>query len=66
MECFSEAGYEELIIDGAASTKKQVEEFSETDQKQVRSEVRARAKKILDAGQPVVMDIAIVVAQKGE
>jgi ubiquinone/menaquinone biosynthesis C-methylase UbiE len=66
MEWFSEAGYEELIIDGAASTKKQVEEFSETDQKRVRSEVRARAKKILDAGQPMVMDIAIVVAQKGE
>lgn len=64
IECFDPALYVECIIDGAASTKQQVESFSEEDQKRVRDEVFQRAKKILDQGKPMMLDMGIVVAQK--
>ena len=64
MECFEPASYVELIIDGAASTKKQIESFSEEDQKRVRQEVHDRSKAILDQGLPMQLDILILIAQK--
>lgn len=64
IECFDPASYVECIIDGAASTKKQIESFSREDQKTVREEVFQRAKKILDHGKPIKLDMVIVVAQK--
>lgn len=63
-ECFDPASYVECIIDGAASTKKQVESFSKENQQQVRSEVFQRAKAILDQGRPIMLDVVVVVAQK--
>jgi SAM-dependent methyltransferase len=64
MECLDACNYAELIIDGAASTKEQIDSFSEEDQKKVRREVYNRAKAILDEGKPMSLDILIVVAQK--
>ena len=64
MECLDASNYVELIIDGAASTKEQIESFSEEDQKKVRQEVYNRAKAFLDQGKPMSLDILIAVAQK--
>lgn len=64
MECFDPESYVELIIDGAASTKKQVESFSKEDQHRVREEVASRAKEYLDKGKPMALDTVVVVAQK--
>ncbi|KAA8493377.1 Malonyl-acyl-carrier protein O-methyltransferase [Porphyridium purpureum] len=64
IECFDPDAYVELIIDGAASTKEQIESFSKEDQKRVRQEVRDRAGKLLDAGKPLMLDMVVVVAQK--
>lgn len=64
MEAFDPSAYVELIIDGAASTKAQIEEFTKEDQKKIRQEVHDRAKAILDAGHPMALDLAIILAQK--
>ena len=66
MEAFDPQAYVELIIDGAASTKAQVEEFSEKEQKLIRQQVYDRAKAILDAGDPMLCDMAVILAQKEE
>ena len=64
MECFDPDSYVELIIDGAPSTKAQVESFSKDDQEIVRKEVHDRAAVILNQGLPMSLDIVIAVAQK--
>jgi len=64
LECFDPESYVELIIDGSASTKQQVESFSEEDQKRVREEVAKRSKTFLDRGVPMALDTVVVVARK--
>ena len=64
MECFDASNYVELIIDGAASTKAQVESFSKDHQAKVRAEVEKRAKEILDQGLPMQLDLVVILAQK--
>lgn len=54
----------ELIIDGAASTKRQIETYPEPDQVRVRTEVAKRAKTLMEQGTPIAIDTIVIVAQK--
>jgi predicted kinase len=54
----------EAIMDGAVSTKKEVESLSKDNQKRVREEVFKRGAKILSEGRTLALDIAVVVCQK--
>jgi ubiquinone/menaquinone biosynthesis C-methylase UbiE len=64
IESMDPALFVEAIIDGAASTKKEVESFSKDYQKRVREEVFKRGAKILSEGRTLALDIAVVVCQK--
>ncbi len=65
LESLSAKDYVEAILDGAPSTKKELEEdYSEDDQQRIRDMVHEKALEILNRGEPLVLDMAIVVAQK--
>lgn len=64
IECFDPSYFVEIIIDGAASTKEQIESFSQEEQVRVREAVLKRGKEILDKGKPLMLDMTIVVAMK--
>lgn len=64
IETLSPADYVECIIDGAASTKARVDSFSKSVQVQIRDQVYQKAKAILDQGNPVMLDIIMIWAQK--
>lgn len=65
LESLNAKDYVEAILDGAPSTKKELEEdYSEEDQKKIRQMVYEKALEILSKGEPLVLDMAMVVAQK--
>ena len=65
LESLNANDYVEAILDGAPSTKKELEEdYSEEDQKKIRQLVYEKALEILSRGEPLVLDMAMVVAQK--
>ena len=64
LECLDPNYFVQVIIDGAASTKKQIEGFSPANQELVRREVAERAKALLDQGIPIAIDTIVIVAQK--
>lgn len=65
LESLNAKDYVEAILDGAPSTKKELEEdYSEKDQQTIRHIVHEKALEILNKGEPLVLDMAIVVAQK--
>ena len=65
LESLNANDYVEAILDGAPSTKKELEEdYSEEDQKKIRQLVYEEALETLSRGEPLVLDMAMVVAQK--
>jgi SAM-dependent methyltransferase len=65
LESLDVKDYVEAILDGAPSTKKELEEeYSEEDQETIRRMVHEKAMEILSKGEPLVLDMAMVVAQK--
>eukprot|EP00531_Pseudo-nitzschia_arenysensis_P019194 CAMPEP_0116157272 /NCGR_PEP_ID=MMETSP0329-20121206/23257_1 /TAXON_ID=697910 /ORGANISM="Pseudo-nitzschia arenysensis, Strain B593" /LENGTH=326 /DNA_ID=CAMNT_0003654371 /DNA_START=145 /DNA_END=1125 /DNA_ORIENTATION=+ len=65
LESLSAKDYVEAILDGAPSTKKELEEdYSVEDQQTIRKMVYEKALEILNKGEPLVLDMAMVVAQK--
>mmetsp|Transcript_69144 Transcript_69144/g.140590 ORF Transcript_69144/g.140590 Transcript_69144/m.140590 type:complete len:363 (-) Transcript_69144:1524-2612(-) len=65
LESLDAKDYAEAILDGAPSTKKELEEdYSEEDQQTIRKMVHDKALEILNKGEPLVLDMAMVVAQK--
>lgn len=66
MECLDATSFVEMIIEGAASTKAEIESFSQEDQKRVREEVFRRGKNVLDNGLPIALDCAVIIARKAD
>ena len=65
LESLDAKDYVEAILDGAPSTKKELEEkYSEEDRQTIRRMVHEKALEILNRGEPLVLDMAMVVAQK--
>lgn len=65
LESLDAKDYVEAILDGAPSTKKELEEdYSEEDRQTIRRMVHEKALEILNKGEPLVLDMAMVVAQK--
>jgi SAM-dependent methyltransferase len=65
LESLDARDYVEAILDGAPSTKKELEEdYSKEDQQTIRRLVHEKALEILNTGDPLVLDMAMVVAQK--
>lgn len=65
LESLSAKDYVEAILEGAPSTKKELEEdYSVEDQQRIREMVHEKALEILNRGEPLVLDMAMVVAQK--
>ena len=65
LESLDANDYVEAILDGAPSTMKELEEdYSEEDQQKIRLMVYEKALEILRKGEPLVLDMAMIVAQK--
>ena len=65
LESLDANDYVEAILDGAPSTKKELEEdYSEEDQVTIRRMVHEKAVEILTKGEPLILDMTMVVAQK--
>ena len=65
LESLDANDYVEAILDGAPSTKKELEEdYSEEDQVKIRRIVQEKALEILNKGEPLILDMAMIVAQK--
>ncbi len=65
LESLSAKDYVEAILDGAPSTKKELQEdYSVEDQQTIRKMVYEKALEILNKGEPLVLDMAMVVVQK--
>ena len=65
LESLNAKDYVETILDGSPSTKKELEEdYSEEDQQTIRKMVHEKALEILNKGEPLILDMAMVVAQK--
>eukprot|EP00536_Pseudo-nitzschia_multiseries_P001429 jgi/Psemu1/283006/fgenesh1_pg.18_\ len=65
LESLDADDYVRAILDGAPSTKKELEEcYNPADQRRIREMVRDRAEELLAGGEPLVLDLAVVVAQK--
>eukprot|EP00535_Pseudo-nitzschia_heimii_P010592 CAMPEP_0197176082 /NCGR_PEP_ID=MMETSP1423-20130617/2122_1 /TAXON_ID=476441 /ORGANISM="Pseudo-nitzschia heimii, Strain UNC1101" /LENGTH=292 /DNA_ID=CAMNT_0042625385 /DNA_START=53 /DNA_END=931 /DNA_ORIENTATION=+ len=65
LESLDADDYVEAILDGAPSTKKELEEdYSEEDQVKIRRLVKEKAIEILNKGEPLILDMAMIVAQK--
>ena len=65
IETLDANSFVECIIDGATSTKKQIESYPTEIQKQIRDKVYEKAKHILeDQGIPIILDIIVIWAKK--
>jgi SAM-dependent methyltransferase len=64
IECLDANNFVEIVLDGAASTKKHLESLKLEDQVRVRNEVRKRAQSLLDQGIPIAIDTIVIIAQK--
>ena len=65
LESLDANDYVEAILDCAPSTKKELEEeYSKEDQMRIRRMVHDEALEILNRGEPLILDLVMVVAQK--
>lgn len=65
LEPLNAKDYVAAILDGAPSTKKDLEEnYSEEDQQTIHRMVHEKALEILNKGEPLILDMAMIVAQK--
>lgn len=65
LESIDPDDYVETILDGAASTKKELEEdYTPQQQQAIRRAVRETAAALLANGEPLILDMAMVVAKK--